>query len=304
MSNEDMNINARRFFESRCISTEMGLNKFVLEAAEIIELTNNEVNKLVGENIDRLNDETVWSIVHDMYEKCYEFTGGALATFIISHIASAEALCRTAVESAVNLQYVTIGDDIGNVLGYLREYIATERKQNRAWLNSVEKPGNSEHIKKYHRDLITNKDRSLDSYESSLRIAFAISGIDYDEYPGSWPNIFERFSKIGNEIAYRTVYAALCSQAHNDPEDILNNLIARASSNTTSEKAVQIETYAFSLNMVLTSMMFYIEASALYLGKYNIEVAKTFNPLFERASTLTLELQTSSRLTVASLLAE
>ncbi|UCV20572.1 hypothetical protein [Ferribacterium limneticum] len=126
-----MNETAERFFKNRCISTEMDLNPYVVQAAELIELADDEVNRLAEKNIDRLQHEVAWSILHDMYKKCHEFTSGALATFLIAHIGSAEALCRTAVESAVNLHYASCGDDVGNVIAYFRNYIATERGQNK-----------------------------------------------------------------------------------------------------------------------------------------------------------------------------
>lgn len=222
-----MNEAAQRFFENRCISTGMALNPYVLSAAEIIELVNDEVNRLTDAHIERLQHETAWSILHDMYKKCHEFSGGALATLLIAHIASAEALCRTAIESAVNLHYASCGDDVGNILAYFRNYIATERVQNKARLKSVENSSYPPDEKDHHRALIEEKERSLDLYEDAVSKYLSIINIDYDNYPGSWPSTFDRFSKIGNEVDYRTIYAALCSQAHNGPEDILNNLMSR-----------------------------------------------------------------------------
>lgn len=290
-----MNEATRRFFENRCISTEMALNAYVLSAAEIIELVNGEVNLLAEAHIERLQHEVAWSILHDMYKKCHEFTGGALAIFLIGHISSAEALCRTAVESAVNLHYASCGNEVGNVLAYFRAYIATERAQNKAWLKSVENSNYSREAKDHHRALIEGKERSLDLYEDALRKSLSIIDIDYDNHPGSWPSTFDRFSKIDKEIDYRTVYAALCSQAHNDPEDILNNLMSRIVGLEGYEESVEIEKYIFSLNMVLTSICFYIEASEMYLAKYNIPVTETLVPLLKRATDLVVELQSNSK---------
>lgn len=273
----------------------MALNHYVLNAAEIIELVHDEVNKLAEEHIKRLQHEVAWSILHDMYAKCYEFTGGALATFLILHIGSAEALCRTAVESAVNLHYASCRDEVGNVLAYLRDYIRTERTQNKAWLKSVENSDYPVNAKDHHKAKINDKERSLTLYEDLLRKSLSSIHIDYDNYPGSWPSTFDRFSKIGKEIDYRTIYTALCSQAHNDPEDILNNLMSRVVEQDGYAESIEIEKYVFSLNMVLTSIHFYVEASAMYLAKYNIPVIKTLLPLLDRTTDLIIELQSSSR---------
>lgn len=289
-----MNEAAERFFKNRCISIEMDINPYIIRAAELIELADDEVNSLAKKNIDRLQGEAVWSILHDMYKKCYEFTSGALATFLITHISSAEALCRTAVESAVNLHYSSCGDDVGNVIAYFRSYIATERSQNKAWLKSVETSSYPNEAKAYHRELVDNKERSLDFYEEALRKSLAIINIDYDAHLGYWPSTFDRFSKIGKEVDYRTVYAALCSQAHNDPEDILNNLMTRIVEVNGYAESVEVEKYMFSLNMILTSICFYIEAAAMYLARYNIDVTKTLAPLSQRATELLAESQSNS----------
>lgn len=156
-----MNEAAQRFFDDRCISTEMAFNPYILSAAEIIVQVDDEINRSAEEHIERLQNEAVWSILHDMYKKCHEFAGGTLATFLIAHIASAEALCRTTIESAVNLHYASCGDDIGNVLAYFRNYITTERIQNKAWLKSVDNSSYPSEVKAHHRALIEDKENSL-----------------------------------------------------------------------------------------------------------------------------------------------
>jgi hypothetical protein len=122
-----------------------------------------------------------------------------------------------------------------------------------------------------------------------------IANVTYDDYPGRWPSTFDRFSEIGKEVDYRTIYAALCSQAHNDPEDILNNFILRITEVDGSEKSLEIEAYIFSLDMVLNSIRYYIEASAMYLGKYQISATEKILPLLFRATELQFELQSNSK---------
>ncbi|TCK90845.1 DUF5677 domain-containing protein [Paraburkholderia sp. BL9I2N2] len=293
------------FFTKRGISSEIDTNEYILEAAKTIELTHDIVTNLVRNNIDRLQYEPVWSILHDMYLKCHEFTSGSLTSFLVAHISSAEALCRTAIESAVNLQYASYGDDVGNVIAYFRLYLATERDQNKSWLKSVEKSNGPNEEKEYHRDCIRKKYENLDVCENALRESFSIMGIDFDSRRGSWPSIFDRFCKINKEIDYRTIYAALCSQAHNDPEDILNNLMSRIIQIDGIEEngyaqAVEIEQYFFSLNMVLTAISFYVEATAMYLAKYNIPVSKNIIPILIKTKDLIIDLQTNSKSRIAN----
>lgn len=291
----EINSVARLFFEKKFISTEMDLNEYILQAAEIVELADAEVTRLAEDNLDRLKDEVVWSVLHDMYKKCYEFTSGALALFVIGQFGAAEALCRTAVESSVNVYYASCGDEVGNVIAYFRTYISNERSQNKNWLNSVEQSKYSESEKAYHRDLISSKEHSLNMYEGALRASFSMSGVNYDLNSGSWPSIFDRFSKIGKEVEYRTVYAGLCSQAHNDPEDVLNDLMARIIDVEGLEQSTEIQRYIYSLNMVLTSVLFYVESSTMYLAKFGVDAKGGMMPLFGKIVSLMEKLQSGSK---------
>ena len=284
-----MNEIVQRFFSKRCLSTEMQLNRYVESAVEIMQLASEEVSLLIDLHVERVEDRPAFLVLHDMYFKCEEFTSGALAAFLIAHIGSAEALCRTAVESAVNLYYVSLGDDLANVLAYFKNYLVTERKQNQQWLKSVEDSSHSNDEKAYHKGLIAKKDETLDYYEEALRGSLAVIDINYDAYTDSWPSVFDRFTKLGKEIDYRTIYAALCSQAHNDAEDVLNNLMARVIPVEGYAHSVEIERYTFSLNMVMTSICFYLEASAMFLAKYEVPITETIVPLWSRTMELARE---------------
>lgn len=286
---------AERFFKNKNIPSNIELNPYIIRSAELIQLADEEVNRLVENEITRLQEEAVWSVVHDMYKKCHEFTSGALSIFIMGSVASAEVLCRTAVESSVNLFYVALGNDVENVISYFRTYLETERNQNQSWLKSVNRSNYDEEGKEYHRGLINDKDRALSFYEDGLRKSLALINIDYDSFAGSWPSAFDRFCKIDKEVGYRTVYASLCSQAHNDPEDILNNLMSRIIDVKGIEEYAERERYIFSLFMVATSINYYIESSAIYLSKYNIDVMEAFVPLINSARSLQSELQSRSK---------
>lgn len=42
--------------------------------------------------------------------------------------------------------------------------------------------------------------------------------------PQPWPKIADRFRALGEEVDYRVLYAAMCSQTHNDAEDLFNTV--------------------------------------------------------------------------------
>ena len=81
--------------------------------------------------------------------------------------------------------------------------------------------------------------------------SLALSGVNFDAVDLKWPSIFDRFKETKGEVNYRTVYAALCSQAHNDAEDILNKIMSRVIDNVTGlEDAQWVEQYNFSLYLL------------------------------------------------------
>jgi len=69
-------------------------------------------------------------------------------------------------------------------------------------------------------------------------------------------------NSIGDEVGYRTIYAALCSQAHSDPEDIVNNMVARVIPVLEpSGEAQQVEQYHFSFFMLHHAVAYHLRAA-------------------------------------------
>lgn len=151
---------------------------------------------------------------------------------------------------------------------------------------------------------ISDKDTALDAYEKMLRESLAAAGVDFDSYNDVWPTIFERFRRIGNEVAYRTVYAALCSQAHNDPEEILNSIMCRVGGREGMAEANFVERYHFALYMVLTAIQYHLLATALYLAKYAIPEAQQLMPLHKRIGEHIKEIATNTPDAISSLIKE
>jgi hypothetical protein len=260
-----------KFIEKRSISPDMELNEPLYNAIYYLEKANEFVEKSCEEHIDRLSEIVPWPSMHDMYKRNYEYCCGVLGSFLIGQFPSSEALCRTAIEGAVNLHYVSLGDSMGKQIAYFKTHINNERKQNINWKASVDKSDYPDNAKNHHLEKIREKDASLDQYENMLRESLSLAGVDYDAVELKWPSIFDRFKEIGNEVGYRTVYAALCSQAHNDAEDVLNKIMSRVIANVEGlEEAQWVEQYNFSLYLLLTAIDYHIFASAMYLGKFNI----------------------------------
>lgn len=261
----------KKFINKRILSTEMELNEPLSKAIYYLERSDELINKTCRKYQKKLIKEVPWPSMHDMYKRNYEYCCGALGSFLIAQFASSEALCRTAIEGAVNLHYISLGDSMGKQISYFKNYLETERKQNRTWKKSVEESDYPSDVKDHHFERINRKDSSLNQYDEMLRQSLGLSGVAYDSYDLKWPSIFDRFREIGDEIGYRTVYAALCSQAHNDAEDVLNHIFSRVAANLDGlEEAQLIEQYNFSLYMILTSIKYHIFASSMYVAKFGI----------------------------------
>ena len=278
------------FFKKREISTDIDMNKPLHNAVLYLEESDKLLNKMIENNIEKLEKNVPWSSMHDMYKRSYNHVCGALSLFIIAQLQSSEALCRTAIESSVNLHFISLDDSMDKLIAYFKDYIRTERKQNISWRKSIEDSDYPHESKQFHFKKITDKESALDQYEEMLQESLSLAGVDYEGNATRWPNIFERFRDIGHEVSYRTIYMALCSQAHNDPEDILNSLMTRVIANVDGlENANFREQYYFSLYMVLTSIQFHIFASAMYIAKFDIKAKKIID-VYKKTTNLLLEL--------------
>lgn len=281
------------FFNQRAISTDINMNKPLHNAILYLEESDKILNKMVDNNIKKLEKNVPWSSMHDMYKRSYNHVCGALSLFIVAQFQSSEALCRTSIESSVNLHYISLDDSMDKLIAYFKDYIATERKQNIKWEESINNSNYPNEVKEFHKDKIIHKNEALNTYEEMLRKSLSLANVDYDSNSIRWPNIFERFREIDHEVSYRTIYMALCSQAHNDPEDILNSLMTRVIANVNGlEDARFIEQYYFSLYMVLTSIQFHIFASAMYIAKFEIKAKKLID-IYKKTTNLLIELTNS-----------
>lgn len=250
----------------------MELNEPLHDGVYYLQKLNELIERLCRDNEAKLVDEVPWSSMHDMYRRNYEYCCGVFGVFLIGQFPSCEALCRTAIEGSVNLHYVSLGDSMNKQIAYFKHHLATERKQNQAWKRSIKESSYPDEAKAYHLQKITEKDESLDHYEYGLKTSLALCDVDFDAVDSKWPNAFDRFKEIGEEVGYRTVYAALCSQAHNDAEDILNKIMARITANVSGmEEAQWVEQYNFSLYLALTALDYHALASAMYIAKFGID---------------------------------
>ncbi len=214
-------------------------------------------------------------ILHDMFERAFEHTLCAANCLKRGHAASSEALCRVSLEASITLSYVSLNDLIPTITTYFGDYLKSEEEQNRKWRNSIDLSTFDSRVKSAHYTELSKKEWAIETYEKILNKWLLSINAEPLEKSKKFPNIYDRFEKIGKELSYRTVYAALCSQSHADAEDIINFLVARLipSNSTEMEKYqenLKRENVWFSAFMVIIAVREFVEASGMYLGKFNI----------------------------------
>ena len=278
----------KEFIEKRTLAGSMELNEPLHDGTYYLEKLNELVGCLCRDNKTKLADEASWPSMHDMYKRNYEYCCGVFGVFLIGQFPSCEALCRTAIEGSVNLHYVSLGDSMTKQIAYFKHHLATERRQNKLWRLSIDESSYSDVAKTHHLQKILDKDDALDFYESGLKESLALCGVDFDAVDSKWPSIFDRFREIDKEVGYRTVYVALCSQAHNDAEDILNKIMVRVIEGVEGlEDARQVEQYNFSLQLSLVSLEYHAMASIMYISKFGIdpkEILELWKEIFNSAA--------------------
>ena len=60
-----------------------------------------------------------------------------------------------------------------------------------------------------------------------------------------WGTTFDRFQSWDQVIAYRATYAGLCSQVHNDAEELLNRFTVSVAKDSAQAQRLKDETQAF-----------------------------------------------------------
>lgn len=197
-------------------SAAVATDRELAEGLSIFLNFRREVYRLVDASSLKLANEPSWGLLHTMYERALAHVEGCFVLFSNNYYSCAEALCRTAIELSINLFYCSLGDTEGRIASYFKNYISTERDQNCNWLAAVYASKSPSAAKGHHRESIAKKVEALRAYERTLVQFYDQISLDYGAMKASWPSLFDRYKLIGKEIDYRTIYSALCSQAHND----------------------------------------------------------------------------------------
>ncbi len=163
-------------------------------------------------------EEPTWGMVRAMILRGFAHADAGFVCLAAGAVATAEVVSRVVVESALNVLYILQQDRVGRLYDYLASYVAQERSELAKWKALLGAMPGEEAV--VHRKEIDRKEPAVSLQESITQQFARDAGITRTAQP--WPKVAERFRAVGEEVDHRVLYAAMCSQTHNDAEDLFN----------------------------------------------------------------------------------
>jgi len=230
-----------------------------------------EVDAELGIRGDELTKtESLWALLLSMLDRTFEYLEGSIVAYVTGSTGASEVISRTVVESAVNLAYILVDEEGGNRLTrYFSQYFETELEEIERWLKlSEDMTGEAKSV---HRSSALNKRVAINWLREHIDAALSQIGLPTTEQTSSkWPTVAKRFEALGLEVAYRTTYAALCSQTHSDAEDLLNYFVFKSIGNQDLLNKAALETVNFSRLMLYFAVQYYLIAAGCYSMRFGL----------------------------------
>ena len=215
---------------------------------------------LTVECLDQLDSEDpVGGLLVSIIGRTHETAAGCFVLIALGQLREAEILSRSIFESASTTAYIVRKDPAKRLAQFFRAYVGQEREQSRKWKNDIDDLPPD--VQREHQSRIDQKNLALESYDRLIDGFLRHCGTSLDE-SDRWPNLIDRLSEIGRRVDYRTVYAAMCSQAHHDAEDVLNNLFVHSLvEDNGAVQQMKQEADCFSIFLVLFGLRWFAIAT-------------------------------------------
>jgi hypothetical protein len=169
-------------------------------------------------------EEPAWALVRAMILRGFAHADAGFVCLATGAVSTVEVVSRVVLESALNVLYILEQDRVCRLYDYLAGYVTQERTELTRWEEMLGRMPPEEAT--VHRKEIERKQQAVDQQESIVQEFAGSAGITRPRRP--WPKIADRFRAIGNEVDYRVLYVAMCSQTHNDAEDLFNTFMLGA----------------------------------------------------------------------------
>jgi|GEM_PF-2720816 len=216
---------------------------------------------LMVECLDQLDPaDPSGGLLAKLIDRSHETAAGALALVVLGHFREAEILARSILESSVTTAYIVHRAPKERLVGYFDSYIKQEREQNRKW--EVDVGTLPEDERQDHEVRIRDKNEALARYGQYVSKLSTHFGLEPGKAKGL-AKLIDMLTDLGQRIEYRTVYAAMCSQAHHDAEDVLNYLIVNSiEGHPDLAERLERETDTFSLFLLLFGLRWFVLATS------------------------------------------
>jgi Family of unknown function (DUF5677) len=206
-----------------------------------------------------LQTEPTFGLLSQLTERTYEHAAASIVCFSTKSAATAEVAARVAIESSVNIRFILSGDRNSLALSWLRAYVNHDAKQIEQWerlLDSLPPDERGEHQTRIatRRQVSQPRKNFLAQFEKEFASCASVN------LQARWPTIADRFTSIGEAVAYRTTYARLSSQTHADAEDTINYILFTCLGDESLLMKMSEETVAFSEFLVAYGIYFYLLA--------------------------------------------
>lgn len=166
--------------------------------------------------------------------------------------------------------FILVDDRDGSRLTeYLAHYFSKEKEEIKMWLKLTDNM--TDGTKKTHFSKATQKQDTLTALEKYINNALLeISLPTTDKVAKERISIRKKFTFLGLEVDYQTVYAALCSQTHSDAEDLLNYFVFVSLGDQNLLEKIGLETINFSRLMMYFGVKYYMMAAGSYAIRFGL----------------------------------
>ncbi len=214
-------------------------------------------------------------VIRVMLTRGYTYLESAFTALVTGFAPSAEILSRSTLEASLNVRFILHSpraERPSRIAQYVNSFIAQEKKELSRWEQAVAALGENE--QPAHLGAIAKKKEGIAAWTHVSASFYPVEILDPAIIQQPWPKIADRFTALGEDIHYRVLYAAMCSQAHNDAEDLLNEIFVRIANDPQIEDRMSKENVYFARNLTYRAAEFMLQAGIDYTSAYGMDQGK------------------------------
>jgi hypothetical protein len=222
-----------------------------------------------------VTNDPALGVVWAMLRRGYTYLESAFAALLTGFAPAAEIISRTALEASVNVRFVLRAPPAerpSRIAQYIRSYLTHEQKEVTHWEQAVATLGENEQAD--HLVAIAQKKEGIRIWTDFFSGFYPPEILIPEITQQPWPKIGGRFADLGEEIHHRVLYAAMCSQTHNDGEDLINEMMVRVAGDPRLKNRMREENEYFARELTYGAAEFILQAGIEYTAAYGMDCAR------------------------------